>query len=270
MSSTKNVFDFVIESLNRMQQGLKVPFVLKGNQRVDDTPIHKLLREAITNTVVHADFYGRQGIVIQKSEEGFKFSNPGCVRISISEAINGGISDPRNGIMLKMFSLIDFGERAGSGLCGINMVWNKVYHTPIMIEETHNNGVDRTALTLSTGGNEQDINAMLDLYEGMLETSDQKTDQKTEENRPENIKVKGRERNRLKELALQFVRNAGEEGTRRELIIEYLKDTIPTRNTKEQNQRLVGNILVEMRNEGSITQKDRIWFAMTDKGKVHD
>ena len=94
--------------------------------------------------------------------------------------------------------------------------------------------------------------------------------QKTEENRPENIKVKGRERNRLKELALQFVRNAGEEGTRRELIIEYLKDTLPTRNTKEQNQRLVGNILVEMSNEGSITQKDRIWFATTNKGKVHD
>lgn len=184
-----NVFDFVIESLNRMQQGLKVPFVLKGNQRVDDTPIHKLLREAITNTVVHADFYGRQGIVIQKSEDGYKFSNPGCVRISISEAINGGISDPRNGIMLKMFSLIEFGERAGSGLCGISTVWNKVFHTPIMLEETHNNGVDRTALILSTGGNEQDIQAMLDLYEGMLKTSDQKTDRKTGENRPENAQT---------------------------------------------------------------------------------
>ena len=184
-----NVFDFVIESLNRMQKGLKVPFVLKGNQRVDDTPIHKLLREAITNTVVHADFYGRQGIVIQKSEDGYKFSNPGCVRISISEASHGGISDPRNGIMLKMFSLIEFGERAGSGLCGISTIWNKVYHTPIMLEETHNNGVDRTALILSTGGNEQDIQAMLDLYEGTVETSDQKTDQKKYENRPEKTKT---------------------------------------------------------------------------------
>ncbi|MGM9832806.1 MAG: winged helix-turn-helix transcriptional regulator, partial [Candidatus Limisoma sp.] len=184
-----NVFDFVIEALNRMQQGLKVPFVLNGNQRVDDTPIHKLLREAITNTVVHADFYGRQGIVIQKSEEGYKFSNPGCVRISISEAITGGISDPRNGIMLKMFSLIDFGERAGSGLCGISTVWNKVYHTPIMLEETHNNGVDRTALTLSTGGNEQDIKAMLDLYEGIVEIGDKGTNRKIGENRPENAKT---------------------------------------------------------------------------------
>ena len=161
-----NVFDFVIEALRRMQQGLKVPFVLKGNQRVDDTPIHKLLREAITNAVVHADFYGRQGLVIQKSEDGYKLSNPGCVRISISEAINGGISDPRNGIMLKMFSLIDFGERAGSGLSGICKVWEKVYHTPIILEETHNNGVDRTMLTLSTGGNEQDVDAMLALYGG--------------------------------------------------------------------------------------------------------
>ncbi len=174
-----NVFDFVIESLSRMQQGLKVPFVIKGNQRVDDTPIHKRLREAITNTVVHADFYGRQGVVIQKSEDGYKFSNPGCVRISIFEAINGGISDPRNGIMLKMFSLIDFGERAGSGLCGISAVWNKVFHTQIMLEETHNNGVDRTTLTLSTGGNEQDVKAMLDLYDGMVGKTDRKTQKPT-------------------------------------------------------------------------------------------
>lgn len=74
-------------------------------------------------------------------------------------------------------------------MCGISTVWNKVYRTPIMLEETHNNGVDRTALTLPTGGNEQDVNAMLDLYEGSVEISDQKTDQKTGENQPENVKT---------------------------------------------------------------------------------
>lgn len=159
-----NVFDFVIDVLGRMQRGLKTPFVLKGNQRIDDTPIHKLLREAITNACVHADFYGRQGLVVQKSVDGYKLSNPGSVRISITEAIDGGISDPRNGIMLKMFSLIDFGERAGSGLNEVCTVWEKVYHTPVTMEETHKNGVDRTILTLSTGGNEQDVEAMLELY----------------------------------------------------------------------------------------------------------
>lgn len=159
-----NVFDFVIDVLSRMQRGLKTPFVLKGALRVDDTPIHKLLREAITNACVHADFYGRQGLVVQKWDDGYKLSNPGSVRISISEAIDCGISDPRNGIMLKMFSLIDFGERAGSGLNEVCTVWEKVYHTSATLEETHKNGVDRTILTLSTGGREADVNAMLEFY----------------------------------------------------------------------------------------------------------
>lgn len=174
-----NVFDFVIEALRRMQQGLKVPFVLKGNLRVDDTPIHKLLREAITNACVHADFYGRQGLVIQKSEEGYRLSNPGTVRISITDAVEGGISDPRNGIMLKIFSLIEFGERAGSGLNGICKRWEKVYHTPVTIEETHKDGVDRTVLILSTGGNEQDVKAMLELYSDLIETPEPQADQET-------------------------------------------------------------------------------------------
>ncbi|MDE6682080.1 MAG: putative DNA binding domain-containing protein, partial [Muribaculaceae bacterium] len=174
-----NVFDFVIEALRRMQQGLKVPFVLKGNLRVDDTPIHKLLREAITNACVHADFYGRQGLVIQKSEKGYRLSNPGTVRISISDAIEGGISDPRNGIMLKIFSLIEFGERAGSGLSGICKVWEKVYHTPVTIEETHKDGVDRTVLTLSSEGNGQDVKAMLELYGDLIDPSEPQTDQET-------------------------------------------------------------------------------------------
>ena len=150
-------------------------------------------------------------------------------------------------------------------MCGINTVWNKVFHTPIMLEETHNNGVDRTILTLSTGGNEQDVKAMLDLYEGTAEASDQKTDQKTNGNRPENDKVKGLERDRLKQLALQYIQNAGEEGSKRASIIEYLKVSLPIRNTKEQNQRLVGNILVELSNEGSIFRKNKIWFATTNR-----
>lgn len=82
---------------------------------------------------------------------------------------------------------------------------------------------------------------------------------------PEYTKVKGLERDKIKQMALQFIQNAGEEGTRREGVIEYLRETLPARNTKEQNQRLVGNILAEMSNEGSIMQKDRIWFMTTSK-----
>ena len=140
---------------------LKVPFVMKGMQRVDDTPLHKLLREAITNTCVHADFYGRRGLVIQKMPDKFVFANPGGLRLSCSEAI-GGVSDPRNGVMLKLLSMIEYGERAGSGLSGIFHVWRQVYKCSPVLEEI--GGVDRTILTLDTHGQQPDIDAMIKLY----------------------------------------------------------------------------------------------------------
>ena len=66
-------------------------------------------------------------------------------------------------------------------------------------------------------------------------------------------------------MALLFIQNVGEERTRREFVIEYLRETLSARNTKEQNQRLVGNILAEMNNEGLVIQKDRNWYATTSK-----
>lgn len=39
------------------------------------------------------------------------------------------MSDPRNATILKMFSMIDIGERAGSGIPGVMAVWNKAFGT---------------------------------------------------------------------------------------------------------------------------------------------
>lgn len=158
-----NVFDFVYKVVPKLTADLKVPFVLRGMQRVDDTPVHKILREAITNACAHADFYGRRGLVISKNSEGFSFANPGSMRVAKKEAIEGGVSDPRNGVMLKIFSLINYGERAGSGLNSIFHVWNHVYHTPAEIREDV--GVDRVVVSLPNGGYEQDVKAMLELYD---------------------------------------------------------------------------------------------------------
>ena len=52
---------------NKLQQDIKVPFKLDGIYRVDDTPVHKALREALANCLVNADYYGRRGLVIIKN-----------------------------------------------------------------------------------------------------------------------------------------------------------------------------------------------------------
>lgn len=159
-----NVFDFILKVIPKLQADLKVPFIFKGNFRDEDTPLHKIVREAMVNMLANADFYGRRGVVVQKSAEGFKFANPGSMRVSLTEALQDSASDPRNGVMMKMLAMVEYGERAGSGLQGIFKTWQSVYHCEPKLEVTTSGGVDRTTLTLGFEGHQPDIEAMKLLY----------------------------------------------------------------------------------------------------------
>ena len=59
----------------------------------------------------------------------------------------GGESDPRNKSLMKMFNLIDIGERAGSGVPNIFNVWEDEGWEEPVIEERFD--PDRTVLSLS-------------------------------------------------------------------------------------------------------------------------
>lgn len=114
---------------------------------MDDTSVHQVLREALANCLVSAGYYGRQGLVIIKKRGAITMSNPGSFRIKIDAAKSGGISDPRNGTMLKMFNLIDIGEHAGSGIPNIFHVWREQgWTTPALTEQLE---PERTMLSLA-------------------------------------------------------------------------------------------------------------------------
>lgn len=142
-----NVYDFYFRVYNKLTQDIKVPFKMEGGVRVDDTSVHQALREALANCLVNADYYGRQGLVVIKKRDGITMSNPGNFRIEIDTAKSGGVSDPRNGTMLKMFNLIDIGERAGSGIPNIFRVWHEQGWTAPVISESFD--PDRIMLSLA-------------------------------------------------------------------------------------------------------------------------
>lgn len=186
-----NVFDFLLKVLPKLTADLKVPFVLKGNQREDDTPLHKVLREAMVNMLTNADFYGRRGVVVHKGEDGFKFANPGSMRVPLRSALVNNESAPRNGAMLRMLSFLEFGERAGSGLQGIFHTWETVFHNKPDIKST-SEGVDRTVLSLDFKDQQPDIKAMLTLYDDpdsvVLKSKDIQNPSKKEKSNLENDK----------------------------------------------------------------------------------
>ena len=132
-----NIFDFYFRIINKLTTEVKKPFKLnKKLQRIDDTLIHSSIREVLANALIHADYYGTRGIVIEKTCDSIQVSNPGNFRIPINEAIAGGISDARNSRIFNMFSLIDVGERSGMGLCNLFNVWEQNNLVKPVVTET--------------------------------------------------------------------------------------------------------------------------------------
>lgn len=77
----------------------------------------------------------------------FRVYNKIIKDIKVPFKIKGGESDPRNKSLMKMFNLINIGERAGSGVPNIFNVWNNQGFVEPEIEERFD--PDRTVLTLS-------------------------------------------------------------------------------------------------------------------------
>ena len=193
-----NVYDFYFKVYNRIVQDIKTPFKIKNGERIDDTPVHTALREALANCIINADYYGRQGLVIVKKRDTITFSNPGNFRIDIEDAKSGGISDPRNTTLIKMFNLIDIGERAGSGIPNIYSIWDKQgWEAPIITE-----GFEPPRITMS-------LSILTD--EKVIVTDDKKVTIKSDD--------KKAEKNKMSDL-------------QKETIIEYLTDHVSARSSE--------------------------------------
>lgn len=116
--------------------------------RIDDTPVHKALREALANCLVNTDFYVPRGVVIKKENDLLILENPGYIRTGKEQMRKGGESDPRNKALMKMFNLVNIGERAGSGVPDIFRIWKEEGFEDPIIEERYGDA-SRTSLILS-------------------------------------------------------------------------------------------------------------------------
>ena len=95
---------------------------------------------------INTDFYVGQGVVIKKNPNEIIMENPGYVRIGKQQMLKGGISDPRNKALMKLFNMIGIGERAGSGVPDIFAVWEEEGWIEPEVNEQYN--PDRTILKL--------------------------------------------------------------------------------------------------------------------------
>ena len=138
-----NLFNFFSKVTPKLTEDLPKPFKLEGLQRIDETPVHKAIREAFVNLIIHADYLMDAGTLkIIKKNKSFEFTNPGILKLPIEDIFRGGNSKPRNPHMQTMLRMVGFGDNAGSGFPTILATWEKEgWIRPELIENTNLNQV---------------------------------------------------------------------------------------------------------------------------------
>lgn len=159
-----NLYNFFMTVQSKLIKDLKRPFRLEGMERIDDTAIHKAVREALTNLVIHSDYMITGVLKVEKHDDCFVFSNPGSLKIPVMDIYAGGHSKARNPNMQAMFRMIGFGDNIGSGFPTILNAWKKEnWRQPCLIENQDLHLVELTLTMASLIPDECHI-ALHDIY----------------------------------------------------------------------------------------------------------
>lgn len=120
-----NLYNFLKRVMPKLVSDLKRPFKLKGMNRDDDTAIHKAIREAFVNLIIHSDYLITGVLKIVKKDDGFVFSNPGSLKLPVEMIYEGGNSKARNPRIQTMLRMIGLGDNIGSGFPAILAAWGE-------------------------------------------------------------------------------------------------------------------------------------------------
>lgn len=111
-----------------------------------DPAVADAVSEALANCLVNADYQGQGGILVRREPRSIRLSNPGAFCIDVETARSGGVSDPRNLGLVRLFQLVSLSRGAGGGIPGIYAAWRRQgWPAPRILEELD---PERTTLLL--------------------------------------------------------------------------------------------------------------------------
>lgn len=264
-----NIVDFYFRIYDRLTSDVKVPFALdEKGLRINETKVHKALRELLANALIHADYHGRRGIVIEKHYDTITFRNPGCMRLSRELAIAGGNSDARNTRIFNIFALIDVGERSGMGLSNFYSVWDECGYERPTIEELHE--PDQTVLTVKLDASDLRKTSRKKTSTKSTKTVGKKTRGKSHAESLEHLEIKGEmTKTRGKKTVGKNTKTRGKKTSTKNSETSRKKTSTKRAKTSRKNWglpdeelvvlRLTSNRVVEaMRRNPSITREELV------------
>lgn len=145
-----NLCNFLWMVVPKLTRDIKRPFKLEGMTRIDDTPVHKAIRESMINMLIHSDYMISGVLKVVKENRGFVFSNPGSLKLPIQRIYEGGNSKARNPRIQTMLRMIGYGDNAGSGFPTILDAWRgEKWREPNLYEDSELQQVELKLFTIA-------------------------------------------------------------------------------------------------------------------------
>lgn len=111
-----NLFNFFHIVNAKLIATAKTKFLLDSNLERVNTDTKDALREALVNTLVHADYAIPFGSVkIEVFDNFYRFENPGKMNIKATKFFIGGESKVKNDLLMSAFRRMGYSERQGYG-----------------------------------------------------------------------------------------------------------------------------------------------------------
>lgn len=96
-----------------------------------DSPDYRALREALVNLLVHQDYSDRhRTATIRYYADRVIFENPGDSFVGLAEMLDGGSSNLRNPMLVRLLRQAGFAEQAGTGIPAIVRAWRTAERVP--------------------------------------------------------------------------------------------------------------------------------------------
>lgn len=140
-----NVFNFYNLVYQKLLMTTKEGFKLDENMVRVNTNMREVMREALVNTIVHADYsIPNASIRIEVYDTYYRFENPGKMLIPVEKFFRGGTTKSRNDVMMSVFRRMGLSERQGYGGYQIfKTIRNNMFRVPEI-----NTSLEKTVLTI--------------------------------------------------------------------------------------------------------------------------
>lgn len=254
------------------------------------------IREALHNAIAHQDYTLQQRINFVENPDSLYYANGGSfipgtlqkalatkgpqrhfrneclchamVNFNMIDTVGRGIKKMFNEQWKRHFPMPDYEIDSINKEVGVRIYGNTINEKYTrLLKETDNLTLEDCILldAVQKGRriSENEVKSLLDrgLLEGNVSDYSISLDIAKKNNQLDYYtQNKGLGKAKLQQLILQYLQNAEPSGTKRDAIFDFLRDVLPKNKTQEQQERMVGNILAEMKETGAIVVKGRLWY----------